>query len=96
MIRTRANCWTSTAASVTWARPFIEDPLRVLRGMQFACRFDLEVDPDTAAMCASIADQYPTIARERVAEEWMKWATKASTKSRAGIRVQVLALNPCH
>ena len=56
---------------------FSEDPLRVLRGMQFACRFDLTVDPDTAAMCRSIVDQYATIARERVAEEFMKWAVKS-------------------
>jgi tRNA nucleotidyltransferase (CCA-adding enzyme) len=56
---------------------FAEDPLRVLRGMQFACRFDLTVDPDTAAMCRSIASQYATIARERVAEEFMKWAVKS-------------------
>src|SRR6266567_4336230 len=34
---------------------FSEDPLRVLRGMQFACRFDLTVDALTAAMCRSIA-----------------------------------------
>src|SRR5580704_15232058 len=27
---------------------FREDPLRVLRGMQFACRFDLTLDPATA------------------------------------------------
>jgi tRNA nucleotidyltransferase (CCA-adding enzyme) len=57
---------------------FSEDPLRVLRGMQFACRFDLTIDPATAAMSRSIANQYPTLATERVAEEFMKWATKAS------------------
>jgi tRNA nucleotidyltransferase (CCA-adding enzyme) len=56
---------------------FAEDPLRVLRGMQFACRFDLSLDAETAAMCRTIVDQYSTIARERVAEEFMKWATKS-------------------
>lgn len=61
---------------------FSEDPLRVLRGMQFACRFDLTLDPATAEMSRSIADQYSTIARERVAEEFMKWATKASHPGR--------------
>ena len=55
---------------------FSEDALRVLRGMQFACRFDLSVDPATADMCRSIANQYSTLATERVAEEFMKWATK--------------------
>jgi tRNA nucleotidyltransferase (CCA-adding enzyme) len=56
---------------------FAEDPLRVLRGMQFACRFDLTLDPGTAAMCQSISDTYATIARERVADEFMKWAVKS-------------------
>lgn len=52
---------------------FSEDPLRVLRGMQFACRFDLAVDPATADMCRKIAGEYSTLARERIAEEFMKW-----------------------
>jgi len=52
---------------------FSEDPLRVLRGMQFSCRFDLTVDPATAEMCRAIAGEYSTLARERIAEEFMKW-----------------------
>jgi tRNA nucleotidyltransferase (CCA-adding enzyme) len=61
---------------------FAEDPLRVLRGMQFACRFDLTLDPETAAMCQTIIDQYGTIARERIADEFMKWALKSSRPGR--------------
>jgi len=61
---------------------FAEDPLRVLRGMQFACRFDLALDPETASMCQSISDQYTTIAKERVADEFMKWAVKSSRPGR--------------
>ena len=65
---------------------FAEDPLRVLRGMQFACRFDLTVDPDTAAVSRSIAGEYATLALERVAEEFMKWAVKSDHPGRiAGI-----------
>jgi tRNA nucleotidyltransferase (CCA-adding enzyme) len=56
---------------------FREDPLRVLRGMQFVCRFNLAIDPKTAEECRAIADQYSTIAQERVAEEFMKWAVKS-------------------
>jgi tRNA nucleotidyltransferase (CCA-adding enzyme) len=56
---------------------FSEDPLRVLRGMQFACRFNLTVDAGTAAMSRSIANEYATLPRERVAEEFMKWAVKS-------------------
>ncbi|HLH42944.1 MAG TPA: HD domain-containing protein [Bryobacteraceae bacterium] len=61
---------------------FREDPLRVLRGMQFACRFDLEIDEATAEMCRSIAGEYATLARERVAEEFMKWAIKSERPGR--------------
>ena len=61
---------------------FSEDPLRVLRGMQFACRFDLTVDTATAAMSRSIASEYSTLARERIAEEFMKWAVKSSHPGR--------------
>src|SRR5487761_1952425 len=61
---------------------FREDPLRVLRGMQFACRFDLTVDPATAEQCRAIVNEYSTIARERVAEEFMKWAAKSERPGR--------------
>lgn len=57
---------------------FSEDPLRVLRGMQFACRFDLKLDPETAKMAQAISDQYHTIATERIAEEFTKWALKST------------------
>ncbi|MGA3203726.1 MAG: polynucleotide adenylyltransferase, partial [Bryobacteraceae bacterium] len=61
---------------------FREDPLRVLRGMQFACRFNLTIDPATAAECRAIVDEYSTIAQERVAEEFMKWAIKSAHPGR--------------
>jgi tRNA nucleotidyltransferase (CCA-adding enzyme) len=61
---------------------FREDPLRVLRGMQFACRFDLTLDPATAEECRTIADQYSTLPQERVAEEFMKWAVKSAHPGR--------------
>src|SRR5579862_2201756 len=56
---------------------FAEDPLRVLRGMQFACRFDLDIAPETVEKCRSIVYRFSSIARERVAEEFMKWAVKS-------------------
>jgi len=61
---------------------FREDPLRVLRGMQFACRFNLTIDPATAEQCRAIAHEYATIAQERVGEEFMKWAIKSSHPGR--------------
>jgi tRNA nucleotidyltransferase (CCA-adding enzyme) len=61
---------------------FRDDPLRVLRGMQFACRFNLTIAPATADECRAIAHQYSTIAQERVAEEFMKWAVKSAHPGR--------------
>jgi tRNA nucleotidyltransferase (CCA-adding enzyme) len=61
---------------------FSEDPLRVLRGLQFASRFDLALHPETASFSRTIADHYHTIARERVSEEFMKWATKSTAPGR--------------
>ncbi len=56
---------------------FREDPLRVLRGMQFACRFDLRLDSATAEECKALVEEYGTLARERVSEEFRKWAEKS-------------------
>jgi tRNA nucleotidyltransferase (CCA-adding enzyme) len=64
---------------------FVEDPLRVLRGMQFAARFDFAVEPGTAALCRSIQAGYRELAVERVREEWFKWAEK-SIRPSAGLR----------
>jgi tRNA nucleotidyltransferase (CCA-adding enzyme) len=61
---------------------FVEDPLRVLRAMQFAARFDLTLDPDTAALCRSIAPTFAELPVERIWHEWSKWAEKSATPSR--------------
>lgn len=60
---------------------FVEDPLRVLRGMQFAARFKLHAAPETVALCRSIRAHYPELAGERVREEWFKWAAKSAVPS---------------
>lgn len=67
---------------------FDEDPLRVLRGMQLAARFDLRMAPATAALCRRIKDGYRELAVERVREEWFKWAARSRVPS-AGLRVLV-------
>jgi tRNA nucleotidyltransferase (CCA-adding enzyme) len=65
---------------------FVEDPLRVLRGMQLAARFDLTLDSGTAALCRSISATFSELPVERVWHEWEKWAEKSATPSR-GLRV---------
>jgi tRNA nucleotidyltransferase (CCA-adding enzyme) len=49
---------------------FADDPLRVLRGMQFCARFELTAHPDTVALCAGL--DMEGLSRERVFEEWRK------------------------
>lgn len=61
---------------------FAEDPLRVLRAFQFAARFGLTLAPETAALCASIADTFAELPRERIWGEWDKFATRAERPSR--------------
>ncbi len=48
----------------------VEDPLRVLRAMQLAARFELEVDPSTIELCRSMEPE--GLARERLFDEWRK------------------------
>lgn len=49
---------------------FSEDPLRVLRGMQFAARFDLRAAPETLALCRQIVPE--GLPAERLFDEWRK------------------------
>ncbi len=60
---------------------FPEDPLRVLRGMQFAGRFRLRAAPETLDLCRSIRSSFAELAVERVREEWLKWATRSMQPS---------------
>lgn len=53
---------------------FIEDPLRVLRAMQFIARFRLSADPETIALCRTLNPQH--IPKERIWDEWKKLITK--------------------
>ena len=62
---------------------FAEDPLRVLRGMQFSARYGMDVHPETAALAHSIKHEYSTIPKERIGEEFMKLATKGEEPGRA-------------
>jgi tRNA nucleotidyltransferase (CCA-adding enzyme) len=50
---------------------FVEDPLRVLRGMHLAARFEFSVVPETVALCRTLSqDGHPS---ERLWEEWKKF-----------------------
>ena len=53
---------------------FTEDPLRVLRGMQFVARFDLDPAPETTEICRGMTPE--GLAPERLFGEWAKLLTE--------------------
>lgn len=53
---------------------FSEDPLRVLRGMQFVARFGLTADPGTVELCRALSPGH--LPMERLWEEWKKLILK--------------------
>ena len=66
------------------SKKFSEDPLRVLRGMQMAARFDLEPAAETVELCRHIEPE--GLAPERIFEEWRKLVLKGAKPSR-GLRL---------
>jgi tRNA nucleotidyltransferase (CCA-adding enzyme) len=61
-------------------RTFGEDPLRALRALQFAARFELEVEPATAGLCAAMP--LGELPAERVFGELEKLLLRAQRPSR--------------
>lgn len=53
---------------------FIEDPLRVLRGMQFCARFQLTAVPETVALCRTLSLE--ALSPERIYQEFLKLILK--------------------
>ena len=58
---------------------FVEDPLRVLRGAQFAARFSFDIADETIELCRGM--DLSTLARERVMGELEKALLKAEKPS---------------
>ena len=58
---------------------FVEDPLRVLRGAQFAARFGCTVAPETVALCRTMDLRH--LPRERIEGELKKALLKAERPS---------------
>ncbi len=59
---------------------FSDDPLRVLRAMQFAARFNFAVAPETVALCREITPE--DLPPERLFEEWAKLLRRGQRPSR--------------
>jgi tRNA nucleotidyltransferase (CCA-adding enzyme) len=59
------------------SQTFTEDPLRVLRAMQFISRFGFRPDQTLLDLSRKMVGTYPELAKERVGEEWLKWSSKS-------------------
>ena len=51
---------------------FIEDPLRILRGIQFASRFGFKIEHETMILMQNHADEIRTVSGERIFDELIK------------------------
>lgn len=73
---------------ITDERTFIEDPLRVMRVMQFAARFDFAVTDQTRTLCRTMVDRgdLDSLPRERVTDELRKLLSK-SPKPSVGLQL---------
>jgi tRNA nucleotidyltransferase (CCA-adding enzyme) len=54
------------------ADQFGDDPLRVLRGLQFAARFELSVDPESMNVMKATVPRLTELSPERLHDEWRK------------------------
>ena len=55
-------------------KTFVEDPLRALRALQFACRFGMDIHPTTAVLCRGM--DLSELPSERILEELRKFLVK--------------------
>lgn len=62
---------------------FCDDPLRVLRAVQFAGRFGFSVEPHTIAVCREMTreDEFRDLPAARIGEEWRKLLLKSQSPS---------------
>lgn len=58
---------------------FGDDPLRALRGMQFAGRFGFDIEPQTAELIRAL--DLDDLSSERIGEEWVKLLLKSERPS---------------
>jgi tRNA nucleotidyltransferase (CCA-adding enzyme) len=63
---------------------FKEDPLRILRAMQFQGRYGFDIDKGTMNVMKKMVNdgELDSLALERITEEWSKWASKSKHPSK--------------
>ncbi len=71
---------------VTDAERFGDDPLRVMRGLQFAARFGLTADEDSKRVMRAMVPSLRELPKERFLDEWRKLLLQAPQPS-IGLRL---------
>ncbi|MDH3734071.1 MAG: hypothetical protein OEU54_11075, partial [Gemmatimonadota bacterium] len=71
---------------------FVEDHLRVLRGLRFAGRFDLEIEAETRSALVDAAGRLEDLSAERVREELMKVLADPTPSTALDLYAEVGAL----
>jgi tRNA nucleotidyltransferase (CCA-adding enzyme) len=74
--------------SVISPSAFEEDPLRMMRAMQFAARFGFNLEKDTEREIVRQARKITTVSADRFQEEFAKMFTKSSVPSK-GIKLMI-------
>lgn len=62
---------------------FVEDPLRIIRGIQFASRFGFDIEPETLELMKENSHLIKEISGERIHDEFMKILRKGGDTQRA-------------
>jgi putative nucleotidyltransferase with HDIG domain len=66
---------------ITYPNSFVDDPLRMLRGVQFAARFEFELEKKTLQKICENAELIKTVSPERIQLELNKLLTRAKRPS---------------
>jgi len=66
---------------ITDPERFKDDPLRVLRALQFIGRFGLTIDKDSITVIQKMTPQLKELPKERIGEEWKKLLLKSEKPS---------------
>ena len=82
----------SRTLRMVFASAFVEDPLRILRGIQFAARFNLDIEPATYRAMKESTHLIDSISAERVAEELNKLLELAKKPSSGFVQMQRLGI----
>jgi tRNA nucleotidyltransferase/poly(A) polymerase/GNAT superfamily N-acetyltransferase len=69
---------TDKVIRVTHPKSFSDDPLRMLRAVQFSSRFGFKIEPETYQMIKDNAGKIKTVAKDRVQEELSKIIEKGN------------------